>query len=135
MFRKSINLAYHFFFLTRSHPCFNYPRPVLPWPSAPGPPLLEDLQTDNRTIIVNWKDPVDKNGIIDGYNITWRGSSGVSHEDYEAAGVYTHQISDLEPCQNYSVAVTAHTGGGWGNYSDTKTAVIENYSKCLSITV
>ncbi|XP_071532318.1 phosphatidylinositol phosphatase PTPRQ-like [Panulirus ornatus] len=94
---------------------------------VPGPPLLQELQTEERTIIVSWRDPVDKNGIIDVYVITWYDSTGASDENYEGIGTYTNTIYGLAACETYSVVVKAHTSGGFGNDSNTEIAVTDNY--------
>ncbi|XP_071532406.1 phosphatidylinositol phosphatase PTPRQ-like [Panulirus ornatus] len=93
---------------------------------APGPPVLTEVVVEGTTIIASWSDPVDKNGIIDQYVITWEDTMGVTGSDSVGKDMYTFAIRDLDCCQIYSVKVRAHTGGGWGEDSKAEEAAIPN---------
>nr|XP_045608573.1 phosphatidylinositol phosphatase PTPRQ-like [Procambarus clarkii] len=94
---------------------------------APGPPVLENLVIDLTSITVSWSEPVDKNGIIDGYLVTWTSNNGVTGNQLVGSESRTYVIQDLAPCYTYSVTVQAHTGAGWGIQSSPQNAAVLNY--------
>ncbi|KAG0727038.1 Collagen alpha-1(XII) chain [Chionoecetes opilio] len=72
--------------------------------AAPGPPSLEELQTDGLAINVAWKEPVEKNGVISAYQVKWVDWKGEHTYNTPDANTFSHQI--MEPWCGGEVAVT-----------------------------
>ncbi|XP_042230742.1 uncharacterized protein LOC121872139 isoform X4 [Homarus americanus] len=94
---------------------------------TPGPPELLNLHNDKTSLIVNWTEPEEKNGVIDEYRITWTDSKGTpTNTKIPKESCCSHTINNLTPCENYTVSVSAHTVD-WGEESPTKKTFIPNF--------
>ncbi|XP_042230740.1 receptor-type tyrosine-protein phosphatase F-like isoform X2 [Homarus americanus] len=95
--------------------------------ATPGPPELLNLHNDKTSLIVNWTEPEEKNGVIDEYRITWTDSKGTpTNTKIPKESCCSHTINNLTPCENYTVSVSAHTVD-WGEESPTKKTFIPNF--------
>ena len=71
--------------------------------------------------MVTWEQPSEISGVLSQYIITWTTDDG-SAEMSVTSDKLSVTITDLVPCQTYSVTVAGVTGGGQGPESDPATA-------------
>ena len=106
-------------------------------PLAPVNALV--VNTTSTTIFVAWEPPLMPNGIVLGYNVTYRGLAtpnavGPTFAEGMIIAVMNTsvELSSLSPGSNYSIRVTAFTTVGEGPPSeDVRTATNEDSKLCF----
>ncbi|KAG7177304.1 sidekick-1-like 2, partial [Homarus americanus] len=94
---------------------------------APGPPVITSVVSSSfSSIRVSWSSPENPNGIITKYNVSWTWEGNKDH-DITNDTTTSCTITDLTPCTNYSVTVTATTSKGYG--PESKAATGTTHSK------
>ncbi|XP_045102739.1 usherin-like [Portunus trituberculatus] len=102
--------------------------------AAPGPPTLEEIQAENLTINVTWKEPQQKNGIISNYRVEWTDWDGNTDSKVTDGSTYSYQIM-LNSCGGeVDVIVSAKTSDveGFGERSQPGRAFLVNSISHLS---
>ena len=97
--------------------------------AAPGPPTLEELQTDNLSINVTWREPEEKNGDIINYQVEWTDWNGEEGSKSTDGNTFSLQIMEPSCGEKVDVTVRAKTVE-FGEKSPTRSAYIVNSSKC-----
>ncbi|KAG7177303.1 sidekick-1-like 1, partial [Homarus americanus] len=77
------------------------------------------------SIKVSWSPPENPNGIITKYNVSWTWEGNKDH-DITNDTTTSYTITDLTPCTNYSVTVTAATSKGYGPESKAATGTTDS---------
>ena len=99
--------------------------------AAPGPPSLEELQYENFAIIVTWKEPEEKNGVITAYKVEWTEANGEEKTQETDGNTFTYQILDPSCGGEVVVTVRAMTVD-LGEKSPPRSVVLVNSSKCIN---
>ena len=93
-------------------------------PSSPVGLMAMDNLTESRRLTVTWTEPVMTNGIIESYDVQYRGISTVntvsanfSQVQVLSVGNTTALLQNLVPFSVYNISVRASTGGGPGPFS------------------
>ena len=105
--------------------------------SVPGPPVgLFFPDVTRSTAQIMWSPPTEPNGIVAGYNVTYR--EATNPENYaivdNSLGPARRDfyVSSLSPETYYIFTVAARTRLGWGEAAAVRVFTITNRSKCRS---
>lgn len=101
--------------------------------AAPGPPTLEDCHAEDFTIIVTWKEPVKKNGVISNYMVEWKDWNDYVNSTVTDANTFSYEIV-LNSCGGkVDVTVSAKTADfdGFGKRSQPESVFLVNSSECF----
>ena len=93
---------------------------VIPSPADPSPPVnVVAENVTSRTVVVLWDPPVEPNGVILNYTVTFRGidSPNPVGRDFhqsrtESTVVTSAMLTGLIPGSTYNISVTASTTAG-----------------------
>ena len=77
---------------------------------------MKSATSDSLT--VEWAPPIEINGVIRNYSVICAPSDGSEATTMIVGNVLEAEVRGLLSCQNYTVTVTATTGGGEGPESD-----------------
>ena len=99
---------------------------VVPSPADPSPPVnVVAENVTSRTVVVSWDPPVEPNGVILNYTVTFRGidSPNPVGRDFhqirtESTVVTSAVLTGLIPGSTYNISVTASTIAGEGEPSE-----------------
>ena len=108
----------------------------IPTCTAPSSPINLTLHVEsNTTIKLSWLRPKYENGIIRLYNIHVIGSGINSIEWFinVTGDENSTSVESLNPYTNYTFRVRARTNAGWGNFSESVTALTHEGRKCIHI--
>ncbi|KAK3858986.1 hypothetical protein Pcinc_034857 [Petrolisthes cinctipes] len=96
-------------------------------PAAPSAPYLKELAVEGVSINASWVEPEQKNGILNGYVLTWTDSKGDSDGNSFSNSTLSHTIQGLKRCEIYTITVKADTiGAGFSLNSNERIANITN---------
>lgn len=96
-------------------------------PSAPSAPYLKELTVTGIRLNASWNEPEQKNGILNGYLLSWTDSQGTQKSLSFDNSTLSYTINDLKRCETYTVVVQAETlDGGFGPNSNERIANITN---------
>ncbi|XP_061168000.1 protein sidekick-2-like [Saccostrea echinata] len=90
---------------------------------VPGPPVrLWFPEVTSNTVKIMWSPPLEPNGIISGYMVTYRrdDTSNTFNSSVIVASQLQYYISSLENNKYYSFSVMAKTRRGWGSAASAK---------------
>ena len=91
----------------------------VPAPSAPT--SVQASPSGPTELLVTWEQPSEINGVLIQFIITWTTDDGSTNMSVAGANLSV-TLTDLEPCQTYSITIAGVTGGGTGPESDPETA-------------
>ena len=115
---------------------FHYCVIVIHFNSAPSSPVglrVVDSLTSSQSLAVAWTEPLMPNGIIESYDVKYRGISTVntvSSNFYQVQIMSVNStmavLQSLVPFSVYNISVRAYTGAGPGPFSEEiSTATLE----------
>ncbi|GAB1610548.1 receptor-type tyrosine-protein phosphatase kappa-like, partial [Argonauta hians] len=117
--------------------------------TVPSAPLLDNITTTATTATLTWRPGTQSNGILNMYMarcIQTTDPTQVKDQVEPVSTLTNVTFTGLQPYTNYSVKIKASTDIGWGNFSNTLTALTKedipspvlkvsaNYqNKCIAI--
>lgn len=90
--------------------------------AAPGsPPVNVEAVVNNTTVIVKWKPPIETNGEISGYLLSYTDALSKNNTDWTVIGVEgwmsETSLSELKPDTTYQLKIQARNSMGYGPLS------------------
>lgn len=112
-------------------------------PAAPPPPTdLQSEQILSHAVEISFKPPEPPNGIIDTYRIRHTPSGQHNYKEVRVPAYelqcsdaknrdrLCYRVTNLEPEEDYTIDVSAHTkGGDWGGWSEPLSVRTEEQGK------
>ena len=91
-----------------------------PFTAPSAPPSLQIVSLTSSQVVLTWLEPVDKNGVLLGYEVYYR-STGSQSDSTLTTNDTRILVDDLDSGTNYTASVAARTAYGTGLKSYTIT--------------
>ncbi|CAD5119761.1 DgyrCDS8356 [Dimorphilus gyrociliatus] len=85
------------------------------FPSEPTALRIESIS--NISAVISWSSPVQINGVLQQFRLTWRKINGASLSQTVSGSTFVANITELKPFTEYLISIQARTDPGFGSVS------------------